>query len=91
VPGQGTHGRAGHLADEAGVRRPSGREPAAGRREGAIAAVRVFLTHSGASAFELVVDDPDLRWQAKPTFTDCKEVKIELGVPGKMKKVFDGK
>ena len=61
-----------------------------GEEKGAIAAVRVYLTHSGASAFELVVDDPDLRWQAKPTFTDCKEVKIELGVPGKMKKVFDG-
>src|SRR5712692_10270816 len=50
----------------------------------------VYLTHSGASAFEIVVDDPQLRWQAKPTFTECKEVQIELGVPGKMKKVFDG-
>jgi phage protein D len=61
-----------------------------GEEKGAISAVRVYLTHGGASAFELVVDDPDLRWQAKPTFTDSKEVKIDFGVPGKMKKVFDG-
>jgi uncharacterized protein len=61
-----------------------------GEEKAAITGVRVYLTQSGASAFELVVSDPELRWQAKPTFTDCKEVKIELGVPGKMKKVFDG-
>ena len=61
-----------------------------GEAKGAVSGVRVFLTHSGASAFEIVVDDPELRWQAKPTFTECKEVQIELGVPGKMKKVFDG-
>jgi len=61
-----------------------------GETKGAVSGVRVFLTHSGASAFEIVVDDPELRWQAKPTFTECKEVQIELGVPGKMKKVFDG-
>ena len=61
-----------------------------GEAKGAVSGVRVFLTHSGASAFEIVIDDPELRWQAKPTFTECKEVQIELGVPGKMKKVFDG-
>ena len=61
-----------------------------GEAKGAISGVRVYLTHSGASAFEIVIDDPELRWQAKPTFTECKEVQIELGVPGKMKKVFDG-
>jgi uncharacterized protein len=61
-----------------------------GAAKAAISGIRVYQTRSGASAFELVVDDPDLRWQAKPTFTECKEVKIELGVPGKMKKVFDG-
>jgi phage protein D len=61
-----------------------------GEAKGAISGVRVYLTHSGASAFELVVDDPELRWQAKPTFTESREVQIELGVPGKMKKVFDG-
>ncbi len=61
-----------------------------GETKAAISGVHVYLTHSGASAFEIVVDDPQLRWQAKPTFTECKEVQIELGVPGKMKKVFDG-
>ena len=61
-----------------------------GETKGAVSGVRVFLTHSGASAFEIVVDDPELRWQAKPTFTECKEVQIELGLPGKMKKIFDG-
>ncbi|HEX9604031.1 MAG TPA: hypothetical protein VF973_09800, partial [Myxococcales bacterium] len=61
-----------------------------GETKAAISGVRVYLTHSGASAFEIVVDDPLLRWQAKPTFTECKEVQIELGIPGKMKKVFDG-
>ena len=61
-----------------------------GEAKGAISGVRVYLTHAGASAFEIVVDDPELRWQAKPTFTECREVQIELGVPGKMKKVFDG-
>jgi uncharacterized protein len=61
-----------------------------GATKAAVSGVRVYLTHSGASAFEIVVDDPELRWQDKPTFTECKEVKIELGVPGKMKKVFDG-
>ncbi len=61
-----------------------------GATKAAISGVRVYLTHSGASAFEIVVDDPELRWQDKPTFTECREVKIELGIPGKMKKVFDG-
>ena len=56
----------------------------------AILGIRVFQTRAGASAFEIVVSDPDLSWQGKPTFTDCKEVQIELGVPGKLKKVFDG-
>src|SRR5207237_787724 len=42
------------------------------------------------SAFEIIVSDPELKWQGKPTFTDCKEVKIELGPTGKLKKVFDG-
>src|SRR5438477_2662250 len=55
-----------------------------------ILGIRVFQTRFGASAFEIVVSDPDLKWQAKPTFTECREVKIELGVPGKLKKVFDG-
>jgi len=61
-----------------------------GETKAAVSGLRVYLTHSGASAFEIVVDDPLLRWQAKPTFTECKEVRIELGIPGKMKKVFDG-
>src|SRR5438309_9337296 len=61
-----------------------------GEEAAAILGIRVFLTRFGASAFEMVVSDPELKWQAKPTFTDCKEVKIELGVPGKLKKVFDG-
>ena len=61
-----------------------------GAEAAAILGIRVFQTRSGASAFELVVSDPDLAWQAKPTFTECKEVKIELGVPGKLKKIFDG-
>jgi len=56
----------------------------------AILGIRVFQTRSGASAFEVIVSDPELKWQSKPTFTDCKEVKIELGVTGKLKKVFDG-
>src|SRR5260370_39743740 len=61
-----------------------------GEEAGAIIGIRVFQTRFGASAFELVVSDPELKWQGKPTFTDCKEVKIELGVPGKLKPVFDG-
>jgi outer membrane protein OmpA-like peptidoglycan-associated protein/phage protein D len=61
-----------------------------GEEAAAILGIRVFQTRSGASAFEIVVSDPDLQWQGKPTFTDCKEVKIELGVPGKLKKIFDG-
>src|SRR5881394_964184 len=61
-----------------------------GEEAGAVLGIRVFQTRSGASAFEIVVSDPILKWQEKPTFTDCKEVKIELGVPGKLKKVFDG-
>src|SRR5438105_6100133 len=61
-----------------------------GEAKGAISGIRVYLTQNGASAFEIVVDDGELKWQGKPTFTDCKEVKIELGVPGKMKQVFDG-
>ena len=61
-----------------------------GEEAAAIIGIRVFQTRFGASAFEIVVSDQDLKWQGKPTFTDCKEVKIELGVPGKMKKVFDG-
>jgi len=50
-----------------------------------------LLCGLGASAFEIVVSDPDLSWQAKPLFIDCKEVQIELGAPGKMKKIFDGR
>ncbi|MGZ6125703.1 MAG: contractile injection system protein, VgrG/Pvc8 family, partial [Myxococcales bacterium] len=61
-----------------------------GEEAAAILGIRVFQTRSGASAFEIIVSDPDLAWQGKPTFTDCKEVKIELGVPGKLKKIFDG-
>src|SRR5712664_1749041 len=61
-----------------------------GEEAAAVLGIRVFQTRSGSSAFELVVSDPNLKWQEKPTFTDCKEVKIELGVPGKLKKVFDG-
>jgi len=48
------------------------------RRRAAILGIRVFQTRGGASAFEIVVSDPELRWQGKPTFTDCKEVQIEL-------------
>ena len=61
-----------------------------GEEAAAITGIRVFQTRFGASAFEIVVSDQDLKWQGKPTFTECKEVKIELGVPGKLKKVFDG-
>jgi phage protein D len=61
-----------------------------GEEAGAILGIRVFQTRSGASAFEVVVSDPDLKWQGKPTFTECKEVKIELGEAGKLKQVFDG-
>src|SRR5712671_2289956 len=61
-----------------------------GEEAAAVLGIRVFQTRSGSSAFELVVSDPNLKWQEKPTFTDCKQVKIELGVPGKLKKVFDG-
>src|SRR5258708_1050207 len=61
-----------------------------GEEAAAIIGIRVFQTRFGASAFEIVVSDQDLKWQGKPTFTECKEVKIELGVPGKLKKVFDG-
>src|SRR5207245_9735531 len=61
-----------------------------GEEAGAVLGSRVFQTRSGASAFEVVVSDPDLKWQGKPTFTDCKEVKIELGEAGKLKQVFDG-
>src|SRR5438309_11322542 len=61
-----------------------------GEEAGAVLGIRVFQTRSGASAFEDVVSDPDLKWQGKPTFTDCKEVKIELGEAGKLKQVFDG-
>jgi len=61
-----------------------------GEEAGAVLGIRVFQTRSGASAFEVVVSDPDLKWQGKPTFTDCKEVKIELGEAGKLKQVFDG-
>jgi phage protein D len=61
-----------------------------GEEAAAILGIRVFQTRAGASAFEIIVSDPQLKWQAKPTFTDCKEVKIELGVPGKLKKIFDG-
>src|SRR3954467_6822508 len=56
----------------------------------AVPGPRVYQTRAGASAFEIVVSDPDLKWQGKSTFTECKEVKIELGVPGKLKLVFDG-
>src|SRR5437016_3172196 len=61
-----------------------------GEEAGAVLGIRVFQTRSGASAFEIIVSDPELKWQGKPTFTDCKEVKIELGLSGKLKKVFDG-
>lgn len=61
-----------------------------GEEAAAILGIRVYQARGGASAFEIVVSDPDLVWQAKPTFTECKEVKIELGVPGKLKKIFDG-
>src|SRR5258708_7285575 len=61
-----------------------------GEEAAAIMGIRVFQTRFGASAFEIMVSDQDLKWQGKPTFTECKEVKIELGVPGKLKKVFDG-
>ena len=61
-----------------------------GEEAAAILGVRVFQTHAGASAFEIVVSDPDLSWQGKPTFTECKEVRIELGVPGKLVTIFDG-
>ena len=61
-----------------------------GEEAGAVLGIRVFQTRSGASAFEIIVSDPELKWQGKPTFTDCKEVKIELGPTGKLKKVFDG-
>ena len=61
-----------------------------GEEAAAIIGIRVFQTRFGASSFEIVVSDQDLKWQSKSTFTDCKEVKIELGVPGKLKKVFDG-
>jgi uncharacterized protein len=62
----------------------------AGAARAALSAVHVFQTRTGASAFELVVSDPQLEWADDPTFTDCKEIRIELGVPGKMKIVFDG-
>src|SRR5260370_15810635 len=61
-----------------------------GEEASAIMGIRVFQTRFGASAFEIMVSGQDLKWQGKPTFTECKEVKIELGVPGKLKKVFDG-
>src|SRR5256885_1035586 len=61
-----------------------------GEEAAAVIGIRVFQTRFGASAFEIVVSDQDLVWQGKPTFTECKEVKIELGVPGKLKKGFDG-
>ena len=61
-----------------------------GEDAAAILGIRVFQTRFGASAFELVISDQDLKYQSKATFTECKEVKIELGVPGKLKTVFDG-
>src|SRR5260221_12932146 len=61
-----------------------------GKEAAAVIGIRVFQTRFGASAFEIIVSDQDLKWQGKPTFTECKEVKIELGVPGKLKNVFDG-
>jgi phage protein D len=61
-----------------------------GEARGALSGVRVYQTHNGASAFELVVADPLLKWADDPTFTDCKEVEIELGLPGRMNKVFEG-
>ena len=56
----------------------------------AVLGIRVYQTRNGASAFELVVSDPLLKWQSDPLFTDCKEVKIDLGPIGKLKTVFDG-
>ena len=41
-----------------------------GEEAAAIIGIRVFQTRFGASAFELVVSDPDLKWQGKPTFTE---------------------
>jgi len=61
-----------------------------GEEAAAVLGIRVFQSRASASAFELIVSDPELKWQGKPTFTDCKEVKIELGVPGKLQKVFEG-
>ena len=61
-----------------------------GEEAAAILGIRVFQTRAGASAFEVIVSDPELKWQSKPTFTDAKEVKIELGTAGKLKKIFDG-
>ena len=55
-----------------------------------VAAIRVFQTRNGASAFEIVVSDPQLIWQGKATFADAKEVKIQLGQTGKLKTVFEG-
>ncbi|HEX4384915.1 MAG TPA: hypothetical protein VH083_18280, partial [Myxococcales bacterium] len=57
-------------------------EPAA-----AILGIRVYQTRAGACAFEIVVSDANLKWQDDPTFTDCKEVKIELGFIGKLAQV----
>jgi outer membrane protein OmpA-like peptidoglycan-associated protein/phage protein D len=61
-----------------------------GEPSAAILGIRVYQTRAGACAFELVVSDPSLKWQDDPTFTDCKEVKIELGFTGKLAQVFDG-
>ena len=56
----------------------------------AVLGIRVYQTRKGASAFEIVVSDPLLKWQSDKLFTDCKEVKIDLGAIGKLKTVFDG-
>src|SRR2546428_12908772 len=61
-----------------------------GEEAGAILGIRVFQTRSGASAFEIIVSDPELKWQGKPTFTDCKGGKIEVGPTGELKKRFEG-
>jgi len=62
-----------------------------GARRPGVLGIRVFQTRSGSSAFELVVSIPTSNGRKKPTFTDCKEVKIEVGRPRKLKKVFDAR
>jgi hypothetical protein len=68
-------------APENGIRRlPDGKQLKARRlrRSSASASSR---RASAASAFEIVIWIPSCLLAGKPTFTECKEVKIELGVP----------